>query len=371
MLVTLPFLISVLATHAFTIPNNPTNVASVQSRINVGLEDVLLFDSLAFQNPDDSSDTLASLQSFVFLKEVDTDKITGLIKTAFSLLGVNIGDKIAQILDRAKLFAAIGMPNEDVSVSIDGCSTPATLSDTSAGMVLANVSFGQCGSSTTALSSAITTDNTIVNGTMFFSPPDGFGVISDIDDTVKISNVLNKLKLLEATFLDSPTPVAGMPDLYASLETSLKSPQFIYVSGSPFQLYPFLHDFIGASFPKGPILLRNLTITDLSSLLSFTSSDGVFEYKSAMIDRIKGIYPAKKFLVIGDSTEKDPETYGEAFRKYGDFITCIWIHQVDGADNTPARFAEAFDSVPTNKFRIYTDADIPSLSAIDVAGGAC
>jgi phosphatidate phosphatase APP1 len=31
-----------------------------------------------------------------------------------------------------------------------------------------------------------------------------------------------------------------------------------------------------------------------------------------MIDRIQGMYPGKKFLTVGDSTQKDPETYGEA-----------------------------------------------------------
>jgi len=239
--------------------------------------------------------------------------------------------------------------------------------------VLGNVSLGQCTSGSTLLSTTKASDNTIVNGTIFVSPPTGFGVISDIDDTVKISNVLDKLKLVRSTLIDDAQPVSGMPELYASLANSLNSPQFIYVSGSPFQLYPFLHNFIDTTFTaaKGPILLQNLTVTDLSSLLSFAQSDGVFEYKSAMIDRIKGIYPNKKFLAVGDSTQKDPETYGEAFRKYGDFITCSWIRRVDGADNSQERFDAAFQGVPSNKFRIYNDADIPSLQDIDVAGGEC
>lgn len=119
---------------------------------------------------------------------------------------------------------------------------------------------------------------------------------------------------MQATLLDDPKPVAGMPELYASLASSLKSPQFIYVSGSPFQLYPFLHGFIDTTYSasKGPILLQNLTLSDFSSILSFIKSDGIFEYKVAMIDRIKGMYPNKKFVAIGDSTQKDPETYGES-----------------------------------------------------------
>lgn len=136
----------------------------------------------------------------------------------------------------------------------------------------------------------------------------------DIDDTVKISNVLDKLKLAQSTLVDDPQPVAGMPELYASLAKSLNSPQFVYVSGSPFQLYPFLNDFISTTYSasRGPILLQNFTLVDIPSILDFARSDGIFEYKSSMIDRLKGMYPKKKFLAVGDSTQKDPETYGEA-----------------------------------------------------------
>lgn len=105
-----------------------------------------------------------------------------------------------------------------------------------------------------------------------------------------------------------------MPELYASLAKSLGDPQFVYVSGSPFQLYPFLNNFIDTTFSasKGPILLQNLTLVDIPGLLDFAANSGIQEYKISMIDRIKGMYPNKKFLAVGDSTQKDPETYAEA-----------------------------------------------------------
>ena len=135
--------------------------------------------------------------------------------------------------------------------------------------------------------------------------------MSDIDDTVKITNVLDTAKELEATFLDEAQPVEGMPDLYASLKSSLQNPQFIYVSGSPSQLYPLLHSFIGATYPPGPILLQNVTITDIAKLSSLSSPSSIQAHKLAMIDRIHDWYPQKKFIAIGDSTQRDPETYGE------------------------------------------------------------
>ena len=139
----------------------------------------------------------------------------------------------------------------------------------------------------------------------------------DIDDTIKISNVLDKVKLAKTTLFDEPKAVAGMPEVYKSLATSLNDPQFIYISGSPFQLYPFLRDFVATSFPdaRGPLFLRNLTITDLDIILDSFSEDEdkKLEYKLSQIARVQAMYPQKSFLSIGDSTEKDPEIYGEAY----------------------------------------------------------
>ena len=129
---------------------------------------------------------------------------------------------------------------------------------------------------------------------------------------MKITNVLDRAKALEATFLDEPEPVPGMPDAFAALKSSLQNPQFIYVSGSPSQLYPLLRSFIGTTYPPGPILLRNITFTDISKLSSLSSPDDLLAYKLAMIGRIHDWYPQKRFIAIGDSTQEDPETYGEA-----------------------------------------------------------
>lgn len=58
-------------------------------------------------------------------------------------------------------------------------------------------------------------------------------------------------------------------------------------------------------------------------------------------------------------------------RKFGDFISCAWIHSIDGGNNTAERFAAAFEGVSPNKFRIFNDTEIPSLADIDVKGGKC
>ncbi|KAF8893022.1 hypothetical protein BD779DRAFT_1609996 [Infundibulicybe gibba] len=323
------------------------------------LDDLLLFDAPAFPDPNNPKTTLVSQQAFVSLRDTsseDSESMTPIVDTLFSQYGLEVGNKLPALKDRTRLFKAKGLPGKRVSVNVVGCSKPGKLSRTALhpnlGIALQNISVGH------DLSSL---DSRKIQSTVFASADSGFGVISDIDDTVKISHVLNKTELFKSTFLDDPKPVPGMPQLYASLAKSLDQPQFLYISGSPFQLYPFLNEFIGTTFSasRGPLFFKNFTFTNVSGFIDFAKSDGILEYKAG-------------FLMVGDSTQKDPETYGAAFRKYGsNIVTCIWIRKVDGADNSLARFAAAFKDVPSNKYRIYKDTDIPSLARIDVAGGAC
>ena len=115
-----------------------------------------------------------------------------------------------------------------------------------------------------------------------------------------------------------------MPDLYASLAQTLDDPNFFYITGSPYQLFPFLRDFVATSFPetRGPIFAKNLTLSDIGDIVGFLfEDDNTFNFKLGEIDRVHGMFPNKKFLTVGDSTEQDPEIYGAAYV----FFCCVGI----------------------------------------------
>lgn len=90
-----------------------------------------------------------------------------------------------------KLFGDLGRPEDKVKVSVAGCSDKSVdLSRTSlkdTGVALTTVSLGTC-EGTGKLTA--TTGNS-PPATVFRSPATGLGVISDIDDTIKITDVLN------------------------------------------------------------------------------------------------------------------------------------------------------------------------------------
>lgn len=79
-----------------------------------------------------------------------------------------------------------------------------------------------------------------VTATAHLVPPDGVSVISDIDDTVKDSGVLDKRRLWDSTFYQPFKSVAGMADFIRSLAG--KSGAVHYVSSTPWHLYAPLRE---------------------------------------------------------------------------------------------------------------------------------
>ncbi|KAJ7228401.1 hypothetical protein GGX14DRAFT_612677 [Mycena pura] len=254
----------------------PRDYQQPSRRSSVGeLNDVLVFDAPAFEDPTNTGNTIVQLQAYVSTPQISIAPFLASVGSFLNeTIGLNIGSDLSLPASRLALFATFGLSGKDVSVDVSGCGNEATLQPTAdGGMAIQNLSIGACGSSST-LGTVDLSDSRNINFTVFPSSSDGFGVISDIDDTVKVSHTLDKLQLAKATLLDNPVPVTNMPAVYSALAKSLNSPQFIYVSGSPFQLYPFLRDFIATTYAdaKGPIMLQNLTTTDLSDLLNFAGA---------------------------------------------------------------------------------------------------
>ncbi|KIW11340.1 hypothetical protein PV08_10640 [Exophiala spinifera] len=194
-----------------------------------------------------------------------------------------------------------------------------------------------------------------------FVGPEGYAIISDIDDTIKVTKTPNPTGILLSTFADEPKVTSGMPEFYKVLNEAFKSPAWFYLSASPYNLYPFLHGFVHQHYPAGTLILRDASWMSLGGLLqSFTQ--GVQEYKTDRIDKIQSWLPNRKFICIGDSTQSDPEAYAQMYTKYPDWIKAIYIRKVVDAPNMEvknrnSRFAEAFKDVPDYVWRVFVQPE--------------
>ncbi|MCC5940509.1 MAG: DUF2183 domain-containing protein [Balneolaceae bacterium] len=165
-------------------------------------------------------------------------------------------------------------------------------------------------------------------------PPEGLSVISDIDDTVKITEIPAGGRIVvRNTFFKEYSAAPIMADMYAQWEDAA----FHYVSGSPWQLFNPLGDFLfgeKAGFPVGSLHMKSarknpLTISSWRDLLEFITNENLtFEQKIDQISTIFEHFPDRQFIMVGDSGERDPEVYGTIRERYPDQVKRIYIRDV-------------------------------------------
>ena len=192
-------------------------------------------------------------------------------------------------------------------------------------------------------------------GRALLVPPTGLSVISDIDDTVKLSHVTDTERLLRTTFLEEWQAVPGMPALYARLAE--RGALFHYVSSSPWQLGPELQTFLAdAGLPAGSFHLKSFRAKDRTLFDLFASAE---ETKPAVIEPLLERFPGRRFVLVGDSGERDPEVYGRLARDRPGQVERILIRTAPGGDNTPERFAAAFAGLPAEAWQVFANpADV-------------
>ncbi len=191
-------------------------------------------------------------------------------------------------------------------------------------------------------------------GTMFRLEEHGVSVVSDIDDTIKISEVRDRRALLRNTFLREFQAAPGMPEFYQTLARSNHA-TFHYISASPWQLYEPLATLVASNgFPAGTFELKQFRWKDRSFFSLFADPE---EYKLGVIAPLLTQFPHRKFILIGDSGERDPEIYGTLARKFPQQIFRIYIRDVTQESAEAPRYLEAFRDVPRDKWQIFRGPD--------------
>lgn len=205
-------------------------------------------------------------------------------------------------------------------------------------------------------------DTRVRKGSVQLIEPTGLSVISDIDDTVKITHVTDTRKMLEATFLEPFAPVPGMSELYASWRRPGNSARqavsaIHFVSSSPWHLYRPLQAFLDQTvFPGRTMSLKMMRLKD-RSILNIVKNGG--ETKPPQIEALLKAYPERKFILVGDNGEQDPETYGSIARKHPERIQAIYIRVLPEKPQSraDARFNQAFEGVAAERWRLFHRAD--------------
>ena len=196
----------------------------------------------------------------------------------------------------------------------------------------------------------------VAAGSIHAIEPAGLSVISDIDDTVKITNVADRRELLRNTLLREFVAVPGIADVYRRWQDS--GTAFHYVSASPWQLSRCLSGFIhGAGLPSGSMHLKLFRLKDSTPLGRLPSRK---RSKGRVIERILADFPERQFLLVGDSGERDPEVYAAVARRRPGQVSGIAIRRVASKirpRRRGERFADLARTLPAGMLHVFTEPE--------------
>ena len=163
-----------------------------------------------------------------------------------------------------------------------------------------------------------------------------FGVISDIDDTVLPSHATQWWRLVWKVLTENATtrlPFPGVSEFYRQLHKGSDgrylNPLY-YVSSSPWNLYDLLMEiFSKHGVPPGPLLLKDLGLGPDSR--GFGNHGGKLEWICEILDHS----PEMRFILIGDSGQRDAWIYHQVVEKYPNRVLAIYIRHVHEPNREP------------------------------------
>ena len=194
-------------------------------------------------------------------------------------------------------------------------------------------------------------DHVFTSGKILLYPRRGLSIVSDIDDTIKDSQVGDRKELLANTFLREFRSIEGMADLYS--DWAGQGAAFHYVSSSPWQLLEALTAFNNeGGFPDGSMHLRNFRLRDQLLRKLVLRRNG----KVIAIRKLLQALPDREFVLIGDSGEKDPKIYRKICKQFPGRVKAVFIRNLDHRKFEPENLAKLARSIPLGICGSYQDS---------------
>ena len=140
-------------------------------------------------------------------------------------------------------------------------------------------------------------------------------LVSDLDDTVKITNVSDFSEAVRNA-LFSTKAFQSMPKLFSIMGEYVEDIYILTASPS------FLNSRVDHFLAKNKIQVREVFLRNL-----FRDKDK-YTYKFSTLERIKDENPDAQMILLGDDVEIDAKVYKDFEQKYPENIAAIYIHTV-------------------------------------------
>lgn len=158
------------------------------------------------------------------------------------------------------------------------------------------------------------------------SPGETVGLISDIDDTIMVTNLPRAFNAAYNSWVkrtNSRQPIAGMAEFYAELLKDHPGAPVFYLSTGAWNTFTTLAEFIEEQdLPKGPLLLTDWGPTP-TGLFRNGSEHKKVQLRNLLID-----YPNIKWILVGDNGQHDPLNYGDLVIEHPAAVAGIAIREL-------------------------------------------
>lgn len=151
-------------------------------------------------------------------------------------------------------------------------------------------------------------------------------VISDIDDTLRITAVKHPLSLIRNGLKQKNITFMGMNDLLKTLSKENSETKFYYLTAAQkipvFNFFKIVRNSIkNDGFPEGPFIGRELGERDITGY-KIAEHSNIIEQHLAEDSR-------SEFIFLGDDTQHDQKVYEALIGKYPDVKIKFFIHLVE------------------------------------------
>lgn len=183
-----------------------------------------------------------------------------------------------------------------------------------------------------------------------------FIVVSDLDDTVIVSNVGSLVGAALTMLMNNVRtrdPFPGVERFYKALsDRQGEDNPIFYLSSSPWNLYDLLWRFLNKQgIVHGPLLLRNWR-------------EGVLGHGSHKLTHLRELlsfYRAAPFILIGDSTQEDPEIYAQLVKEQPSRVLAVYIRDVEQSAEVQQRVKALQDELRAQGIPLILSPDTDGM----------
>jgi phosphatidate phosphatase APP1 len=165
------------------------------------------------------------------------------------------------------------------------------------------------------------------------------------------------------TAMEKRKKVIDMHDLINRLEEKGAAP--FYLSNSEQNLYPLIFRFLTHNdFPEGPLFLKQWrTVRDFLIRNKVATRDA---HKLGTLENLMRLFPEKKYILVGDNTQRDLSIYLQTAEKFPDNVKHVVIRKVHERFGDPELVGNARKKLEALNIQLHYAGSFTEALSIEV-----